>query len=211
MTTASAERSFSVLKRIETYLSTTISDERLTHLAMLSMHALESRDEPKILIWTSSLAVGTCVPNFSWNWTSSFREITTSTTNEPTNKLTWSQYLLVVVIRLIDWLIDDWLIDDWLLKGLSIIPEVSWTAARCIAVMPAKSGALMLTLPWKTSSRTSSWRRAMTATCSGVWPDESDRRPSARPRINARVNSDPRLLSDSHRPKWFLSRDSIYR
>jgi len=106
MTTASAERSFSVLKRIETYLSTTISDERLTHLAMLSMHALESRDEPKILIWTSSLAVGTCVPNFSWNWTSSFREITTSTTNEPTNKLTWSQYLLVVVIRLIDW----WLI-----------------------------------------------------------------------------------------------------
>ncbi len=38
ITTAEAERSFSALKRIKTYLRTTMSNERLSSLAMLSVH-----------------------------------------------------------------------------------------------------------------------------------------------------------------------------
>ena len=37
VTSATAERSFSVLKRIKTYLRATMGQERLTHLAVLSI------------------------------------------------------------------------------------------------------------------------------------------------------------------------------
>lgn len=43
ITTASAERSFSSLKRIKTYLRTTMCDERLTDLAMLSIHSRRAK------------------------------------------------------------------------------------------------------------------------------------------------------------------------
>ena len=44
ITTASTERSFSVLKRVKTYLRTTMSDKRLTHLAMLSIHSRRAKN-----------------------------------------------------------------------------------------------------------------------------------------------------------------------
>ena len=44
ITTASAERSFSALKRVKTYLRTTMSDERLTHLAILSIHSRRAKN-----------------------------------------------------------------------------------------------------------------------------------------------------------------------
>ena len=44
ITTASAERSFSALKRVKTFLRTTMSDERLTHLAMLSIHSRRAKN-----------------------------------------------------------------------------------------------------------------------------------------------------------------------
>jgi len=42
-TTASAERSFSSLKRIKTYLRTTMCNERLTDLAILSIHSRRAK------------------------------------------------------------------------------------------------------------------------------------------------------------------------
>lgn len=44
ITTASAERSFSTLKRIKTYLRTRMIDERLTHLAVLSIHSRRAQN-----------------------------------------------------------------------------------------------------------------------------------------------------------------------
>jgi hAT family C-terminal dimerisation region len=38
VTTASAERSFSTLRRLKTYLRSTMTDDRLTSLALLNIH-----------------------------------------------------------------------------------------------------------------------------------------------------------------------------
>ena len=55
----------------------------------------------KLLVTFGTVAYWTAVPNFIKKWTCTFREITTSVTNqrtnEPTNKIAWSQYLQTVL------------------------------------------------------------------------------------------------------------------
>jgi len=46
VTTATAERSFSTLKRLKTYLRSSIRDERLTSLALIHVHAQTTPVEP---------------------------------------------------------------------------------------------------------------------------------------------------------------------
>ena len=50
ITTATNERSFSTLKRIKTYLRNTMGEERLTGLALISLHEREIQLEPEEII-----------------------------------------------------------------------------------------------------------------------------------------------------------------
>uniref|UniRef100_A0A6P7FII3 Zinc finger MYM-type protein 1-like n=1 Tax=Diabrotica virgifera virgifera TaxID=50390 RepID=A0A6P7FII3_DIAVI len=53
VTTASVERSFSTLKRLKTYLRNSIGEERLTSLALLSIHRdLQMKTEEIICQYT---------------------------------------------------------------------------------------------------------------------------------------------------------------
>ena len=50
ITTATSERSFSTLKRIKTYLRNSMGEERLTGLAIISVHEREIQLEPEEII-----------------------------------------------------------------------------------------------------------------------------------------------------------------